>query len=161
LVLKEIPEAKFVIAGRGAEEKRLKDLAKLLGVSDGVKFVGFIRNDELPAYLTTIDVYVSTSLSDAGIATSTAEAMSCGLSVVITDNADNRKWVIDEENGFLVPAKDPKALAEKIIYLLRNEDVRKRFGQINRKIIEERNNYYKEMEKMERIYEELIRSHHQ
>jgi glycosyltransferase involved in cell wall biosynthesis len=158
-VLKEAPETKFVIAGKGSEEKKLKELAKSLGVEDNVKFVGFIRNDELPQYLNTVDVYVSTSLSDAGIAASTAEAMACGLPVVITDVADNKKWVEDGVNGFLVPIKDPKSLAERIIYLLRNEDVRKRFGKINREIIEERNNYYKEMEKMEDIYKELIRRH--
>jgi len=158
-VLKEIPETKFVIAGKGSEDKKLKELAKSLGVSKSIKFVGFIRNDELPSYLNATDVYVSTSLSDAGIAASTAEAMACGLPVVITDTADNRKWVEHGINGFLVPVKDPKSLAEKIIYLLRNEDVRKRFGKINREIIEERNNYYKEMEKMEDIYKELIRSH--
>jgi glycosyltransferase involved in cell wall biosynthesis len=157
IVLGEIPETKFVIAGKGSEEKKLRELAKSLGVEDNVRFIGFIRNDDLPQYLNSVDVYVSTALSDAGIAASTAEAMACGLPVVISDVADNKKWVEDGVNGFLVPIKDPKSLAEKIIYLLRNEDVRKRFGRINREIIEERNNYYKEMEKMEDIYRELIR----
>ncbi len=106
-----------------------------------------------------MDVYVSTSLSDAGIDASTAEAMACGLPVVVTDVADNKKWVDNGVNGFVVPVKDPKSLAEKIIYLLQNEDIRKKFGKINRKIIEERNNYYKEMKKMEDIYKELIRRH--
>jgi len=159
LVIKEIPETKFVVAGKGSEETRLKELAKSLGVKDSVNFVGFIRNEELPEYLTTMDVYVSTSLSDAGIAASTAEAMACGLPVIITDVMDNRKWVKDGTNGFLIAAKNPKSLAEKIIYLLQNEDIRRRFGQLNRKIIEERNNYYKEMEKMENIYEKLFRRH--
>jgi len=159
LVLEEIPETKFVIAGKGSEEKKLKELAKSLGINDNVKFVGFIPNEELPEYLNTVDVYVSTALSDAGIAASTAEAMACEMPVVITDVADNKKWVEDGVNGFLVPIKDPKVLAEKIIYLLRNEDVRKQFGKINRQIIEERNNYYREMEKMEDIYKELIRRH--
>jgi len=157
LVLEEIPESKFVIAGKGSEEENLRKLAKSLAVENNVKFVGFIQNYELPQHLNTVDVCVSTSLSDAGIAASTAEAMACGLPVIITNVADNRKWVEDGVNGFLVPIKDPKSLAEKIIYLLRNEDVRKRFGKINREIIEKRNNYYKEMKKMEDIYEELIR----
>jgi glycosyltransferase involved in cell wall biosynthesis len=155
LVLKEVPETKFVIAGKGSEEKRLRELAKSLGVSDSVKFVGFIRNDELPQYLRVMDVYVSTSLSDAGISISTAEAMACELPVIVTDVVENRKWVENGVNGFVVPIKDPKSLAEKIIYLLRNEDKRKQFGEINRKIIEYRNNYYKEMGKMEVIYREL------
>ncbi|MEM3641615.1 MAG: glycosyltransferase [Candidatus Bathyarchaeia archaeon] len=156
IVLKEVPETVFVVAGKGTEEGKLRKLAESLGVSNNVRFVGFIPNDRLPEYLNTMDVYVSTALSDAGIAASTAEAMSCGLPVVITDVADNRKWVENGVNGFLVPAKDPKALAEKIIYLLQNEDIRKRFGTANRKVIEERNNYYKEMEKMEEIYRKLL-----
>jgi len=157
LVLKEIPESKFLIAGKGSEEKRLMELAKSLGVSGNVKFIGFIQNEQIPQYLNTVDIYVSTSLSDAGIAASTAEAMACGLPVIVTDVADNKNWVEDGLNGFVVPVKDPKSLAEKIIYLLKNEDIRKEFGKINRKIIEERNNYYKEMEKMEDVYKELIR----
>jgi glycosyltransferase involved in cell wall biosynthesis len=156
LVLKEIPEAKCIIAGEGSEENRLKDLAKSCGILDNVKFVGLIPNNELPQYLSSMDVYVSTSLSDAGLSASSAEAMACGLPVVITDFGDNRKWVEDDVSGFIVPLKDPKALAEKIIYLLKNKDVRMKFGMRNRKIIEERNNYYKEMEKMGNIYIELV-----
>ncbi len=106
-----------------------------------------------------MDVYVSTSLSDAGLAASTAEAMACGLPVVITDFGDNRKWIEDGESGFIVPLKDPKALAEKIIYLLKNKDIRREFGMRNRKIIEEKNNYYREMEKMENSYIELTGGH--
>ena len=156
IVLEKYPKAKFVIAGRGTLEAELKNLAETLGVSNSIRFVGLIPNDELPKYLTSVDIYVSTSLSDAGLSASTAEAMACRLPVVITDFGDNRWWVEDGVNGFIVPLKDPKALAEKIIYLLKNEDVRKEFGKKNRQIIEERNNYYKEMEKMENIYKELI-----
>jgi glycosyltransferase involved in cell wall biosynthesis len=159
LVLKGIPETKFVIAGKGSEEKRLRKLATSLGVSESVKFVGFIPNDELPQYLTASDVYVSTSPCDAGIAASTAEAMACGLPVIVTDVAENKKWVEDGVNGFVVPIKDPKSLAEKIICLLENETVRRRFGKISRKIIEEKNNYYIEMEKMEDIYKKLVQRH--
>jgi len=155
-VLEQIPEAKFIIAHRGSREVKLKELAKSLGVSQSVKFVGLIPTEEIPQYLASSDVYVSTSLSDSGLAASTAEAMACGLPAIITDFGDNRKWVEDGVNGFIVPLKDPKTLAEKIIYLLGNEAIRVEFGERNRKIIEERNNYYKEMEKMDNIYKDLI-----
>jgi glycosyltransferase involved in cell wall biosynthesis len=157
LVLREIPEAKFIIAGKGSAEERLKNLAVSLNVLDSVRFIGFVLNDELPKYLNAMDVCVSTSLSDAGIAASTAEAMACGLPVIVTDVADNRCWVKDGENGFVVPVKDPKLLAERIIYLLKNVDIRKQFGDANRKIIEENNDYYKEMAKVEDIYQELMK----
>lgn len=157
LTLNEFPSAMFIIGGAGSEEKKLKDLVRSLNVDNNVRFAGWISNDDLPQYLRTSDIYVSTSLSDAGIASSTAEAMACGLASIITDFGDNKEWIKNGENGFLIPVKNPELLAEKIVYLLKNENLRKNFGQKSRKIIEEKNNYYKEMEKMEEIYKELIR----
>jgi len=78
---------------------------------------------------------------------------------VITDFGDNGRWVKDGEGGFLIPLKSPTILAEKLIFLLRREDIRRKFGKINRMVIEERNNYHKEMEKMELIYQELMEDH--
>lgn len=157
-VLKEFPKTYLIIAGEGSQEKELRKLADDLIITKNIRFVGRITNDELPKYLRIADVYVSTSLSDGGIAASTAEAMACGLPVVITDVADNKKWVKDGENGFIIPIKNPKILAERIIYLLKNENIGKKFGEISRKIIEEKNNYYKEMKKMEEIYTGLLKA---
>ena len=159
IVLKEIPETKFIIIGRGFQKKELKKLSEDLGIKDNIEFLSWVPNNELPEYLRIADVYVSTSLSDGGIAASTAEAMACELPVVITDVADNKRWVRNGENGFLIPVKATQILAEKIIFLLRNENIRKEFGEKNRKIIKERNDYYKEMAKMEEIYYELVRKY--
>ncbi len=156
LVLKKVPETRFIVAGDGEQRESLKNLAQSLGVSNSVRFVGQIPNDELPQYLNASDIYVSTSLSDAGLAASTAEAMACGLPVVITDFGDNRRWVEDGVNGFIVPLRNHEALASKIIYLLQNEEKRREFGKANRQVIEERNNREKEMEKIGALYNELI-----
>jgi glycosyltransferase involved in cell wall biosynthesis len=157
LVLKEVPEAKFVIAGKGSQEIVLKQLAKSLGVSDSVRFVGWIPSDEYPQYLASADIYVCTSLSDGGLAISTKEAMACGLPVVITNLEVNTEWIKDGENGFIVPLKDPKSLAEKIIYLIEHEDVRMKFGELGRKMVKEKFEYNRELKKVENIYEQLIR----
>jgi glycosyltransferase involved in cell wall biosynthesis len=155
-VLKEVPEARFVIAGKGSQEEYLKALAESLGISDSVSFIGWVANDELPQYLNSADVYVSTSLSDAGLASSAAEAMACGLPVIVTDSGENRQWVSDGESGFIIPVRDAKMLAEKIVILLRSDTKRAQLGKAGRKVIEERDNYYKEMERMEKIYQEKI-----
>ncbi len=157
LVLKEVPRAIFLIVDKGSQEEELKQLAKSLGVSDSIKFVGRVPEDELPRYLTLADIHVSTSLSDAGLAASTAEAMACGLPVIITDFGDNRKWVQDGVNGFIIPLRTPQALASRIVQLLKDEVTRKRFGSINREIIVERNNWEREMGKVGKLYEELIK----
>jgi len=159
LVLGNIPNAKFIIAGDGEQRNYLETLAKSLRVSDRIRFVGRIPNDELPRYLASSDIYVSTALSDAGLAASTAEAMACELPVVITDFGNNRDWVKDGDGGFVIPTKNPVILAEKIVLLLKNEDVRRRFGKINRSVIEERDNYEKEMKSMEEIYLQLNGNH--
>ena len=82
--------------------------------------------------------------------------MSCGLPVIVTEDPDNRYWIEDGVNGFIIPVKSPNILAELIKKLINNKKLRKEMGEKNRKIIEEKNNYYVEMGKMEKEYEKLI-----
>ncbi len=162
LVLNEVPLAKFVIAGGRPEgsplETKLKDLAKSSGVSDSIRFVGWLKEDDAPRYIASSDVYVSTSLSDAGLAASTAEAMACELPVIITDFGDNRRWVNDGVNGFIIPMRAPEILASKLIHLLKDDNIRKTFGKRNRNIIVQQNNWAKEMGKMGKLYEQLAQN---
>jgi glycosyltransferase involved in cell wall biosynthesis len=156
LILNKIPNAKFIIGGKGPEENYLKKLAKSLDVLDNSSFVGFIPHSDLQKYLASSDVYVSPSLLDAGVAVATLDAMACELAPVVTDVADNSKWIKNGENGFIIPTKKPEALAEKVIYLLENEEIRKRFGRINRRLIKEKQEYAKNMEEMEKLYKKLM-----
>ncbi|MCK9392780.1 MAG: glycosyltransferase family 4 protein [Syntrophales bacterium] len=155
LVLEKVPEAKFLIAGDGEQRSYLENLATSLAVFDSMRFVGLVSNNDIPRYLASSDVYVSTSLSDAGLAASTAEAMACELPAVVTDFGDNSQWVKDGHGGFVVPLKSPSLLAERIVHLLKNEDIRRKYGKFNREVIEERNDYNKEMGKVEHLYQTL------
>jgi glycosyltransferase involved in cell wall biosynthesis len=155
LILKEIPEAKFIIAGKGKQQGHLEKLAQELGVSSSVRFIGWVAHDRLPEYLALADVYVSTSLSD-GASNSLLEAMACGIVPVVTDIPANRGWVTDGENGFVVPPGDTAALAERIVYLIKNKEIRETFGKIGREIVKQRAEYAREMEKMEMIYQGLL-----
>ncbi|MCH8741621.1 glycosyltransferase family 4 protein [Patescibacteria group bacterium] len=156
IVVKKYSRVKFIIAGNGPQKEELENLVENLNISDKIIFTGYISNNEIPFYLGVSDIYVSTSLSDAGISSSTAEAMACGLPVVITDNGENRTWVKEGNGGFLIKERNPKVLAEKIIFLLKNEDKGKNFGIENRKTIIKRNDYHNEMSKMEEIYYKLV-----
>lgn len=158
-VLQSVPSAVFVIGGGGSEKEKLVRLAEELGVAAQVRFVGQLPNEQLPEYLNAADLYVSTSLSDAGLAASTAEAMACGLPVIVTGSAENKLWVREGEGGFVIPVQNPRILAEKMIALLQNPAMRKQWGDFNRRVIQERNNYYLEMGKMEKLYESLAERH--
>ena len=105
--------------------------------------------EEAPQVFNRAWTYISTALSDAGLAGTTHEAMACGLPVVITNVADNHLWV-DKE--YLFEPGDYRKLREIIMRLLENPEERKRQGKKNRETIVSRNNYQVEMAKMNQIY---------
>ncbi len=156
LVLRTIPEAKFIIIGEGEQKEYLEEMARSLHVLDSIIFLGNVPHEELPHYLATADIYVSTSLSDT-IAISTLEAMACGPAPVVTDVGDIRKWVQNGENGFVIPVQRPDLLAERVVYLIKNKELRQKMAEINCQLIEQRADYEKEMARAEKLYEELIR----
>ncbi len=155
IVLREISNIKFLIVGSGEQENYLKELAKNLKVADAVRFVGRISPDDLPKYLAISDIYVSTSLSDT-ISVSLLEAMSCGLPPIVSDIDGNRDVIKDGENGFFFPANNPEKLAEKVVYLMKSDVIRKNFGEKNRKIIIENYDWDKCMETIETEYKRLV-----
>jgi len=159
-VLEKYPQTRFMLVGRGTLETELKALAQSLGIADAVRFVGFVPNAQLPDTLCSLDVYVSSSLSDAGIAASTAEAMACELPVVVTNSGENDRWIEDGKNGYLVPVKRPEAMAEKISHLLSDVTLRRRLGTAGRRTIIERNDFDTEMAKMEKLYQDIpVKTH--
>jgi glycosyltransferase involved in cell wall biosynthesis len=152
LVAKEFPDVLVVICGSGSLADALKARAAQLDLGRNVLFTGRYANAELPRMLRSAQVYVSTSLSDAGIAASTAEAMACGVPVVVSNTGENGKWIEEGKTGFLVPARDPAALARAVSGLLRDASARQRVGAAGRGSIVERNDYAREMGKMETLY---------
>lgn len=155
LVLEQEPQTRFIIAGQGEQQDYFNSLASSLGILSNVQFTGWISHDELPNYLASSDVYVSTSLSDS-TSLSLQEAMACELAPVVTDLPGNLEWITDGKNGFIVAINDEQALAERIIYLIKNKERRNRFGREGRKIIMARAEYAKEMEKVESLYQEMV-----
>ncbi len=156
LVLEKVKNAKFIIGGDGPQEQELKDLAKSLNVSNAIYFSGYINHKELPRYLASSTVYVSTALWDGGISVVTLDAMACGLPIISTNVANASQWIEDNKNGFLIETKDYKTLAEKLIFLLRFTETAKRLGELNKNIIDEQQNEDNEMTKMANIYKDVI-----
>jgi glycosyltransferase involved in cell wall biosynthesis len=157
-VLDECPNTYFLIVGDGTSRHSLEELAFKLSVTENVRFIGSVANEEMPKFLGLSDIYVSTSLSDTR-SVSLLEAMACELPVVVTDLEGNIEWIENGTNGFLFHKGDFRALAEKILFLLRNEDTRRKFGVVNRSIAEKEGDYQKEMSKMEKLYKDLVEAY--
>jgi len=155
LVLAAVSRTKFIIVGQGKQQSYLQKLAQQLGVLESVIFKGHVSHADIPRYLSSADIYVSTSLSD-GTSNSLLEAMACGLAPIVTNIPANQCWIKDDENGYLVPVKDHKALANKIVSLVTNDKLRRSFGEICRKIVMKNAEHQTEMAKTEASYHELI-----
>ena len=108
--------------------------------------------EEIIHLLQHMNVYISTALSDAGLSSTTAEAMACGLPVIVSDVADNRRWV-GHACQLFQPGNHVE-LAEKIAYFLSHPKHSQRYGRDNRNKIVKFNNYHIEMGKMEKIYKQ-------
>lgn len=159
IVLLKHPDTKFIICGDGIQRLLLIKLAKDLSVIDNVRFTGSISNQDLPKYLNLADVYVSTSLSDSGLAVSTGDAMACGLPVVITDFGDNGLWVKNGLNGYLFEPGNSDILAKRIVTLLDDRGRREQMGRNNCELIQTKNSWINEMSRMESVYNNLLERH--
>ena len=125
IVKKEIPEAKLVIVGDGDDKPRLVELTNALGLNDTVTFTGFVSEQEKVEWLNKMHVAVNTSAKEGWGLTAT-EANACGTTTVSSNVQGLRDAVIDEQTGLLYEYGNREKLAEKIILLLRDTNLRER-----------------------------------
>ncbi len=126
---------KILIAGSGKLEQELKELAKKYDVVEQVCFLGFVKN--IKSFMKAIDIFVLTSYWE-GFGYVLVEAMACSKPIVAFDLTSNPEIVANNESGFLVSGKDSEAMAQKIIQLINNEELRTEMGAKGRKITEKR-----------------------
>ena len=122
-------------------------------MSDFVEFTGRYNYQILPKLLSKYDFFISTSLSDAGLASSIAEAMACQNIVIVSDSADNKLWINNCVNGFLFRAGSSQSLYKSIISAIDKKNIWDRISVNARKTILDRNDITNEMRKMYKLME--------
>ena len=99
-----------------------------LNVVNSVEKIILAGQRDIAEVLPFADIYVEPALSvDIGIAS--MEAMAQGLPIISTNVGEMPVFVKDSENGFFLPPADSGALAEKILTLLQNDELRKKMGE--------------------------------
>jgi colanic acid/amylovoran biosynthesis glycosyltransferase len=86
------------------------------------------------------------------------EAEACGLPVIATRHNGFPEAVLDSGSGFLVPERDPRALAERLQYLIDNPDVWGRMGRAGRRFVEEEFALDRCAIVINSVYEQLVQS---
>lgn len=133
-------DARLVIVGGepggSPEAARLAALAEERGVSERVYFAGSRPQEDLRHYYGAADVAVSVPHYEP-FGMTPLEAMACATPVVGSRVGGIKSSVVDDETGYLVPPRDPEALAKRVMLLLSERDLRLRMGRAARRRIEE------------------------
>jgi glycosyltransferase involved in cell wall biosynthesis len=118
-------ELMFVVLGEGKLHQKLVSYASKKGVSGMIHFEGFVEN--VIPYFKGCDLFVLPSLYE-GMSNAAMEAMSYGKPVILTNVNGAEELIPDEGKGILIPPCDAKAIADAILRLASNDELRNRLG---------------------------------
>jgi glycosyltransferase involved in cell wall biosynthesis len=134
---REVPQARLVLAARGGWTKEEIDrLLDDLTLRDYVAQVEALSH-ELPLYTASADLGVSIASTDATPA-SMLESMAARLPMVMGDAVTIDEWIAPGEGGEVVECRDEDAVTEALVKLLRDPDLRRRYGERNERVVRER-----------------------
>lgn len=153
LIKEELPNAKLLLAGDGPLLEKCKQLAKNLGISNMVDFLG-LRND-IKEILPMCDLAVASSLRE-GLPVNIMEAMACELPIVAVDNRGHRELIRNNQNGWILEESNMFDFSRKIISLAKNKALQDEFGINGRKIILDKYSIDKVLLEKSRIYKTFM-----
>lgn len=130
-VYEEIPDARLLLIGDGEERNKLERLADNLGIRESIDFIGELPHKKIAGFMNHADVFVLPSISES-FGMVNLEAMACGLPIVATRVGGIPNVIKNGVNGYLVEAKKPDEIAEKILLLLQNPQLRMEISQRNK-----------------------------
>jgi len=146
---------KLLIIGDGKERKKLEKLAQKLHIGDKIEFLGNVSPDEIPGYLSRADVFVRSSRSE-GLGSAFLEAMAAGVPIIGTAVGGIPDFLKDGETGLFCGLNDPKNLAEKMMLILNDENLRNKLVENGREMVEHKYSWDKIAEQMKRVYDKII-----
>jgi glycosyltransferase involved in cell wall biosynthesis len=155
-VQKDFPGVKFLLIGYGPEKIKLMRLASEYEVLfKSVFFSQRMSRNEIAKILGKASLFVCPSLKE-GMPLSVLEAMACGLPVVGFAVSGVSDLVVNGKTGFLVTARNSRALADKILTLLKDKRLMKTFSFCAREIATEKYAWNTVLTNLETVYREAI-----
>ncbi len=152
-IISKYSDVHFVIAGYPNVEY-YRDMAKKLGVADHVTFTGKVDHEDVPLYLNLGNIGVSLKLSKTEANGKLFGYMAVGLPCVVFDTQTNRE--ILESTGIYAEYNNKESFIEKVIYLLENEKIAERYGNLARKRVLEKYTWDNTFSNFINIYNELL-----
>jgi glycosyltransferase involved in cell wall biosynthesis len=153
-IVDAIPSAEFLVIGDGPVGNKLKSLAIDLHLSQSVHFLG--ERPDIPDVLAALDILVMSSYTESS-PNAILEAMAMGKPIVATNVGGIPEVVEEGQTGFLVPPKDPKAIADRVLSLCRDSARRLQMGRAARARVEDNFTVQSVSGRLEAIYVRSLR----
>ena len=154
LVVQQMPDARFVIAGEGELRESLEHQIKHHRLEKHVILAGF-RPDVLSLHK-AFDIFVMSSVTE-GLGTSLLDAMAAGKPIVATTAGGMPEVVRDGTTGILVPPRDHHAMADAILKLLKDVELRKQMGEAGRSLAYAEFSAERMVQQTLHVYEQVAR----
>lgn len=148
---KENRKSTLMIIGEGPKEDELKKKVFKLGLEKSVIFTGKISPTDIHKYYQSADIFVLPSYGE-GLPLSVLEAMSCGIPVIASNVGGIPEVVKEGENGFIIPQKNEEILNEKLMVLIKDINLRKKFAENALKTIKQSFNVNNKTQKLIELY---------
>jgi glycosyltransferase involved in cell wall biosynthesis len=145
-----------VILGDGNHRAACEALSVKHGLSDRVKFLGFVSQPQIASYYREASIAVMSSLWPEPFGATGLEAMRCGLPVVAFNAGGIREWLIDGWNGYLVPWMDRERYAACIEELLSDKALAREMGAHGRQWVGERFGFPKYISGLEDLFARVM-----
>jgi len=145
----KFPEIQVLIFGDGPLKNKIQKLIQRFELQNNVELLSTQTEEEVIRLLNDSKIFVSLTSSD-GTSLSLLEAMACGNFPVVSDITANREWILDNENGILLPLFNLDFAVERIANVLAG-DYPKVFYDKNIKLLKAKADYVKNMSEIEKI----------
>jgi glycosyltransferase involved in cell wall biosynthesis len=156
LLARDHPGLLFIVAGKGPNRNLIEKRVRELRLEGNIKLAGFVPERLLPYYYNAADYFVVPSSSGEGLPLVLLEAMACGLPVIATIVGGIPEIIENMVNGFLVPPRNPKAMAETISTLLSNKELGTAIGKRARKTVEEKFTWEENLRRLQKVYDDFL-----
>jgi glycosyltransferase involved in cell wall biosynthesis len=148
-VLREVPTVRLVCVGAGALDQELQNQCRQLQIQNSVRFVGYQSN--VGDWLALADITVLPSLFE-GLPLVAIESLAAQRCVVATAVDGTTEVVLNEQTGLTVPPGDVQALAEAIVRLLQQPELRHRLARAGRQWVFDYFSEEQQIRKTEELY---------
>ena len=152
-IVRDFPDARFVLAGDGACRRQFESQIHDLGLDQQFHFLG--QREDIPEILAACDIAVLPSRAE-GLPNVLLEYLAAGLATVATNVGGNAEIVKDGVTGLLVPPDKPELLAGALLRLMRDPDLASRLGHSGREHVRNAFSFDNLVEQTEGLYSELL-----